>query len=96
MPKIIEIVVVNMHIPTNTEPMASKFPPVWTSLKTIKAINKTNTNQRNHCFTRILGINLFRLTFDNTISRNAPLGQRFQHQYLPFKKDNGRKKAIIA
>jgi hypothetical protein len=41
------------------------------------------------------GYGLFRLAFDMTMSRNEPLGHRFQHQYLPLNTARTRKNAIM-
>jgi hypothetical protein len=81
---------------TNIEPMTIIFPPLRKIRKARKLINKTNTSQRNHFFVKTRGGILFRLNFDITISRNAPLGQKFQHQYLPLKKERTKRIAIMA
>jgi hypothetical protein len=50
----------------------------------------------NQIFENITGRGLLGLMRDAAISKNAPRGQRCQHQYLPLKKESTRKKAIIA
>jgi len=95
-PKITEITVVSTHIPTKTAPMAIKLPPVPMILNIRKLIKRKNISQRNHCLVKLLGMGLFILTFDNIISKKAPLGHRFQHQYLPLKTDKIKNTAIIA
>ena len=62
----------------------------------IKPINKTNIAQRNHCLIKIFGNGLLELNFEITISKKAPLGHKFQHQYLALKNDSVKKKAIMA
>jgi len=76
--------------------MAIRFPPELTIRNIKKIINTKNINQRNRCFTKILGMGLLVLNFDNTISKKAPLGHKCQHQYRPLKNDNVKKKPIIA
>ena len=58
-------------------------------------MNKTNIDQRNHFFVKSFGGDFFRLTFERTISKNAPLGHRFQHQNRPLKKAKIRTSTII-
>lgn len=88
--------VVTRHIPTNTEPIINRFPPVRIRRNVTTAIIKTKTSQRNCCLTKVFGSGLFALIFDTTISKKAPRGHKFQHQYLPAKNDNAKKNAIIA
>jgi hypothetical protein len=59
-------------------------------------MKKIKTDKQNHLLESIRGKGLLRLAFDNTMSKNAPLGQRFLHQYLPSKKDNTSKNTIMA
>jgi len=59
-------------------------------------IKMKNTNHLNQFFINIFGKGLFLLTLDIARSKNAPLGQRFEHQYLPLKKDMVKRTAIIA
>ena len=79
-PKIIEIIVVRIHIDTNTAPTATRLPPVLSIRNIKKLINAKNTSQRNHCLMKIFGMGFFKLNLDSPISRNAPLGHKFQHQ----------------
>jgi hypothetical protein len=94
-PKIIAITVVKRHAPTKTEPIKIGFPPVLMIRNIINTINKTNISKRKCRNAKILGTGLLGLSLEITISRNAPLGHKFQHQNLPIKKDNPKKKAII-
>jgi len=96
MPKIIEIIVVIKHITTKTEPMAIKLPLLIVMRNIKKLTNIISTNQRNHCFAKILGKGLLRLSIDNIISKKAPRGQRFQHQYRPLKNERTKRKNIMA
>jgi len=95
-PSRIEIAVVKRHIPTKTVPtiIKSPWPLIRRNIKNI--INETKIAKRKCRFVKIAGTGLLRLTFDITISRKAPLGQKFQHQNLPLKKANTEKKAAIA
>lgn len=95
-PIIIAMIVVNMHIVTKTKPKAIGFPLVRIIRKISKVINKTNTNQRNQGLTKIFGMGRLALNFDNTISKKAPRGHKFQHQYRPLKKDSVKKKTAMA
>lgn len=63
---------------------------------TTKPINRANITVRNHSFIKTIGKGRFMLNLGITISRKAPLGHRFQHQYLALKKESVRKKAIMA
>ena len=90
-----EMMVVIKHIPTKTAPMIIRLPPERIIRTTRKLISNTSIAQRNQFFAKNLGTGLFALAFDMTISRNAPLGHKFQHQYLALKNESTRKKAII-
>ena len=94
-PMIIEITVVTIHIRTKTAPIAIISPPVRVTRNIKKPINRANISHRNHLFIKSLGIGLLKLSFNSSISRNAPLGHKFQHQSLPLKKDRVKRKAII-
>ena len=94
--KIMAIIVVKRHIPTNTEPMATRVPPDWMILYAKKAIKPATTSQRNACLVKGLGIGLLGLNLDIPRSKNAPLGHRCQHQYRPLKKDSTSRNAIMA
>jgi hypothetical protein len=96
MPKIIEIIVVNKHIKTKTEPIKTISPPALTIRKTKKLIKAANISHLNHCFRKTFGTGFLQLIFDMAISKKAPLGHKFQHQYRPLKKDRIKKNAIIA
>lgn len=84
-PKTIEIIVVTMHIDTKTAPIAIIFPPVLIIRNIKKLLNKINIIQRNQCLVKTLGTGFLKLALDMIISRNAPLGHRFQHQKRPLK-----------
>jgi len=94
-PSIIDIIVVNRHIETKTAPIAIGFAPCLDNRNTIRPIKTINISQRNHALANIRGIFLFILTRDNTISKNAPLGQRFLHQNINLNTDSVKRLAII-
>lgn len=95
-PKIIAMTVEIIQAVTNTNPIAITFPPLLIMRYVKKAVNKENTTQRNQSSANLSGKGLFLLSFDTIISKKAPLGHKFQHQYLPLKNDSGKKKTIIA
>jgi hypothetical protein len=85
MPRMIAIIVVIRHILTKTKPTATGFLGETTSCKTKKAIKAARNSHLNQVLRKILGIFLRRLNLLNIKSKNAPLGQRCEHQNLPLK-----------
>jgi hypothetical protein len=84
-PRMTEIIVVIMHILTKTKPMAKAFLGLIVSWKIKNTIKAAKNSHLNHALRKILGIFLRKLNLLNTKSRNAPLGQRCEHQNLPLK-----------
>jgi len=84
-PRITAIIVVIMHILTKTNPIASGFLGQTISWKIKKPIKTVKNSHLNQFFKKILGIFLRRLNLLNIKSKNAPRGQRCEHQNLPLK-----------
>jgi len=84
-PRITAIIVVIRHILTKTKPIAVGLLGEAISCKTKKAIKAARNNHLNQVLRKILGIFLRRLNLLNIKSKNAPLGQRCEHQNLPLK-----------
>jgi len=85
MPKITAITVVIIHILTKTKPIATGFFGEIISWRIKKPIKTAKNSHLNQSFKKILGILLRRLNLLNIKSKNAPLGQRCEHQNLPLK-----------
>jgi hypothetical protein len=90
-----EIIVVIKQMPTKIAPIINKSPPERIRRRSKNPISEINTDKRNQCFAKNPGSGLFKLNFGITISRKAPLGHKFQHQYLALKNERVRKNAII-
>jgi len=82
-PKVIAIIVVIIHILTKTKPIATGFFGEIISWEIKKPIKTAKNNHLNQSFKKILGILLCRLNLLNIKSKNAPLGQRCEHQNRP-------------
>ncbi len=94
-PMIIEIAVVIRHMETNTTPIPAKLPPELRILYTKKPMNAKKTSHLKSWFPNIFGFCLSRLILERKMSRNDPLGHKFQHQYLPLKNERTMKNTII-
>jgi ABC-type tungstate transport system substrate-binding protein len=79
------MIVVMRHMLTNIAPIAIKLPPEFIILYAKNDIRITKTIHLNHIFEKRFGEAFLGLILDIPMSKKAPLGHRFQHQYRPLK-----------
>ena len=94
-PTTIAINEVIIHMLTNIAPIVRMSFPLCKMRNNKNPINRKNRPHLKIGFVKNLETGLFILNLGITISRNAPLGQRFQHQNLLLKKDKTKRNAII-